>query len=230
VDASLIGSATLPDGRQVVTYNQMPLYYWYKDAKPGDTDGQGVGEVWYVISPAGEVIEDAAPSADATAETTEAVETPAGASESTPAGTGLAEATINVVDDPNLGPILVDGQGMTLYMFTKDEADQSNCDTECLERWPPLITQGEPVLGEGVDPALVGTTELADGSLILTYNHMPLYYWYEDAQPGDTDGQGVGDVWYVVAPDGTVIGLQPTAQPPLAATAKPEKPDSGSDY
>ena len=176
VDSALIGTTTLADGSLIVTYNQMPLYYWVKDSKPGDTTGQDVGHVWYVVSPEGEVVGK--------------------------------EPAISVVDDPKLGKILVGDNGMTLYMFTKDEANKSNCDLECLANWPPLLTQGKPNLGEGIDPALIGTAALADGSLIVTYNQMPLYYWAEDTQPGDTTGQDVGHVWYVVSVNGTPVMVQ----------------------
>jgi predicted lipoprotein with Yx(FWY)xxD motif len=229
VDPALVGSTELADGSSIVTYNEMPLYYWWRDEQPGDVDGQSVGDVWYVINPAGEMIQDALPEADATAETTQSPDVTEGAPEGTPAGSGLSEVTLTVANDPTLGPILVDQAGMTLYMFTKDEANQSNCDAECLERWPPLISQGSPTAAEGIDPDLIGTAEMADGRLIVTYNQMPLYYWFEDAQPGDTAGQGVGEVWYVVAPDGTPVGLQP-AQPTVAATPKPDKPDTDPDY
>lgn len=187
VDASLVGTADLPDGTKIVTYNNMPLYYWVKDTKPGDTTGQGVGSVWYVVSPKGEVV---------------GME----AAQATMPSPDAAEAEINVVDDPNLGQILVGSNGMTLYMFTKDEPNMSNCDAECLAKWPPLLTQGNPMLGPGVDESLVGTADLPDGTKIVTYNGMPLYYWVNDAKAGDTTGQGVGSVWYVVAPDGSIVG------------------------
>jgi hypothetical protein len=96
--------------------------------------------------------------------------------------------------------------GMTLYMFTKDTADTSNCNADCLKKWPALITQGKPMLGDGVDASLVGSATLADGSKIVTYNHMPLYYWYKDTKPGDTNGQAVSNVWYVIPPDGNPVG------------------------
>jgi predicted lipoprotein with Yx(FWY)xxD motif len=167
----------------------MPLYYWAKDTKAGDTTGQGVGSVWFVVSPDGKVVGNEAPA------------------ESGGAGSSSSsEASISVVDDPKLGKILVGANGMTLYMYTKDEPDMSNCTGDCLTKWPPLLTQGSPTLGDGVDASLVGSTALADGSKIVTYNHMPLYYWYKDTKAGDTTGQGVGSVWYVVAPDGTVVG------------------------
>ena len=123
-----------------------------------------------------------------------------------PTATAQPEAVVNLATDAKLGKILVDGKGMTLYMFTKDEADKSNCNGKCIENWPALLTQGHPTLGEGVDASLVGTATLADGSMIVTYNHMPLYYFVKDKASGDVAGQGNNNVWYVVAPDGKVVG------------------------
>ena len=163
----------LPDGSKIVTYNKMPLYYWVKDTKAGDTTGQGVGSVWYVVSPDGKVVD---------IDTSSAAPAPA-----------VAEPTISVATDAKLGKILVGDKGMTLYMFTKDGPNQSNCNADCLAKWPPLLTQGSPTLGEGVDASLVGTASLPDGSKIVTYNKMPLYYWVKDTKAGDTTGQGVGE-------------------------------------
>jgi predicted lipoprotein with Yx(FWY)xxD motif len=122
-------------------------------------------------------------------------------------GKPTGPATLAVAQDPTLGPILVDDRGMTLYMFTKDEPNKSNCAGGCLKAWPPFLTDGTPVAGEGVDATLIGTTAMADGSTIVTYNEMPLYYWASDAKAGDTTGQGVNNVWYVVAPDGKPVGM-----------------------
>jgi predicted lipoprotein with Yx(FWY)xxD motif len=85
-------------------------------------------------------------------------------------------AALSIATDPKLGQILVDGKGLTLYMFIKDEPDKSNCVGGCLVKWPPLLTQGSPLLGEGLDPALVGTATLAAGSKFVTYNKMPFYF------------------------------------------------------
>jgi len=189
VDSSKIGSATLADGTTIVTYNHMPLYTFIKDTKPGDTTGQGVGDVWFVISPQGSPV--------------------LAASEATPtvaAAASVTEPTIAVTIDPMLGEILVDGNGMTLYVFLNDSPDQSNCTGNCLVNWPPLLTLGSPILGTGADDSKVGTARLTDGTLIVTYNHRPLYYYAQDTQPGNTNGQGVGNVWYVVDHDGDVIG------------------------
>src|SRR4030066_2376475 len=95
-----------------------------------------------------------------------------GASNTQPAAS-TSQAVINVVSDPALGNILVDDKGMTLYMFTKDGPDQSNCDAKCLANWPPLVTSGTPKAGPGVDASLIGTATLSTGQKIVTYSHMP---------------------------------------------------------
>lgn len=104
-----------------------------------------------------------------------------------------------------LGPILADADGRTLYVFLNDEDNVSNCSGGCRDTWPPL--DGEDVeAGEGVDRALLGTTtSTPDGQPQVTYKSQPLYYFSRDSQPGDTNGQGVGGVWFVVSPDGEPI-------------------------
>ena len=142
------------------------------------------------------------------------------------------EPTISVVTDPKLGEILVGDNGMTLYIFTKDEPGKSNCNADCLVAWPPLLTQGSPSLGAGIDRALVGSAPLADGTLIVTYNQMPLYYYAKDVQPGDTTGQDVGQVWYVISPAGAVVMPQP-ANPPASSNENSNNnnnEDKGYDY
>ncbi len=106
---------------------------------------------------------------------------------------------IKVTTKEGLGTFLVDEKGMTLYLFTKDTPGVSNCSGSCLTAWPPLLTSGEPRAGDGVTGKL-GTITRDDGSLQVTYNDMPLYYYVTDVKPGDTTGQDVGGVWFVVAP------------------------------
>jgi predicted lipoprotein with Yx(FWY)xxD motif len=110
-----------------VTYNKVPLYYWAKDTKAGETTGQGVGSVWFVVAPDGKVIGNEAPASSSSSS---------------------SEAALSVVDDAKLGKILVGANGMTLYMFTKDEPDKSNCTGDCLTKWPPADASGP--LGDGV--------------------------------------------------------------------------------
>jgi len=114
-----------------------------------------------------------------------------------------AEATV-AVEDSDLGEIVVDAEGRTLYVFLVDEGTESTCYDDCEASWPPLTVEGDPVAGDGVDGTL-GTTEREDGSLQVTLDGHPLYYFASDETADDVNGQGVGDVWYVVAPDGAAI-------------------------
>jgi predicted lipoprotein with Yx(FWY)xxD motif len=113
----------------------------------------------------------------------------------------------------SLGEVLVDGEGMTLYMFDPDAQGESTCYDQCATAWPPLVGEDEPVLGEGLDEALVGSVERTDGTTQVTYNDWPLYYWQNDAAPGDVTGQAVNDVWWVVGADGEPIRTAPSATP-----------------
>ncbi|MPZ86892.1 MAG: hypothetical protein GEU81_02245 [Nitriliruptorales bacterium] len=108
------------------------------------------------------------------------------------------------VEDSTLGEILVDSQGNTAYLFTNDQQDgESACTDECAANWPAV--EGDLSADEGVDQELIGSIVRDDGTTQATYNDWPLYYFIGDEAPGDVNGQGVNDVWYVVAPDGTAI-------------------------
>jgi len=106
--------------------------------------------------------------------------------------------TVRVVRDPTLGNILVDARGMTLYRFTRDEPNMSNCYDACAQTWPPLLLPaGNPVAPPGLGGRL-GIAVRRDGTRQVTYNGMPLYFYARDTRPGETNGQGVGGVWFVV--------------------------------
>ena len=104
-----------------------------------------------------------------------------------------------------LGDVLVDAKGRTLYVFTKDKGDQSACSGQCASNWPALTVTGTATAGTGAQASLVATSTQANGSIQVTYGGMPLYYFAGDAKPGDTNGQGVGDVWFAVGGDGNLI-------------------------
>ena len=177
IDSALLGTVARDDGGEQVTYNGWPLYYFAADASPGDVNGQGVNDVWFVLDAAGNGI---------------------GLPEAAPAGSVVAVAA------SSLGDILVDGEGNTLYLFTPDAQGPSTCSDGCAAAWPPLVD--EVTAGDGVDGSLLGTTERADGSVQVTYNGWPLYYFTSDASPGDVNGQGANDVWFVVSPAGDAVG------------------------
>jgi predicted lipoprotein with Yx(FWY)xxD motif len=120
-------------------------------------------------------------------------------------GWGIKPAALQLATDTKLGKFLADADGRSLYIFTKDTKDTSNCYGKCETAWPPLLQSGKPTVGDGVDATLLGTTQRKDGSMQVTFAGMPLYYYAADQKAGDVTGQGVGTVWYVIGGDGKVI-------------------------
>ena len=117
---------------------------------------------------------------------------------------GSGNATVSVSSHDEYGKLLVGPDKMTLYLFTNDDKSMSTCYDSCAQTWPPLTVKGKPSAGDSVTASL-GTTKRKDGSMQVTAAGHPLYYYAPDKKPGDTKGQEVGDVWYVVAPDGSKI-------------------------
>jgi predicted lipoprotein with Yx(FWY)xxD motif len=113
-------------------------------------------------------------------------------------------ATVDVANNPQLGKILVDSKGLTLYTFQKDTGSQSMCAGSCASIWPPLTASGHPT-GSGVDAGMLGTIKRSDGSTQVTYGGHPLYTYTADSGPGQTAGNGLnefGAVWNAVLPSG----------------------------
>jgi predicted lipoprotein with Yx(FWY)xxD motif len=115
-------------------------------------------------------------------------------------------AAVVAAADSEVGSILVDGEGLTLYLFDQDEGGQSTCYDDCASTWPPLLTEDEPEAGGGADETLLGTTQRDDGATQVTYGGHPLYYFAGDQAPGDSNGQGLGNVWWIVSPAGEAVG------------------------
>jgi predicted lipoprotein with Yx(FWY)xxD motif len=130
----------------------------------------------------------------------------AAASPSTSATTGGGMATIDMTKNPQLGAILTDSKGNTVYVFAKDSKGMSNCNGACASVWPPVTTTGKPTAGNGVLASKLGTTKRSDGSTQITYGGRPLYTYTADTSPGDVTGNGVntyGGLWYAVQPNGS---------------------------
>jgi predicted lipoprotein with Yx(FWY)xxD motif len=110
-----------------------------------------------------------------------------------------------------LGTIVTDGRGFTLYMYVPDHQGPSVCTGLCAKQWPPLVLPSgvrRPLAGPGVNPALLGTTRRAGGSLQVTYNRWPLYLWQGDFAPGQATGQAEDmGLWYTLSVSGSVDRL-----------------------
>ncbi len=109
--------------------------------------------------------------------------------------------TIAAAESEEFGQILTGPNGMTLYTFANDTEGTSNCVDACAANWPPLTAAaGEELTAAGDVMGELGTIERADGSLQVTYNGAPLYYWINDVLPGDTTGHLFREVWFVAQP------------------------------
>jgi predicted lipoprotein with Yx(FWY)xxD motif len=148
----------------------------------------------------------------AATETQEDSATPTAAATDTPSVTETTEASIPVTGGTEVratlndtyGPILVDGDGNALYIFTRDtqNGDSSACtDEECITEWPPLTSEGEPTAGAGAIQNLLGTITREDGTQQVTYNGWPLYLF----GGGGTSGHGAEGVWFLVNPSGKAV-------------------------
>ncbi len=132
---------------------------------------------------------------------------PAGAQSSTP--TTAAKKVIKLgVGSTKLGDVIVDGSGMSLYMFAPDRYNVATCEGQCLTAWPPVMlpsgsTTSDVELSGGLRKSKLGVAMREDGSRQLTYNGWALYYWFRDGKAGDVNGQWVNGIWWVMSDEGT---------------------------
>lgn len=112
---------------------------------------------------------------------------------------GLSTASINGQR------VVVDADGRAVYFYTEDKAGEakSTCLGGCATLWPAVTSSQQPKV-EGIT-AEVGSITAADGGRQITLNGLPVYYYAKDTSPGQANGQGVAGVWYLVAPDGSMV-------------------------
>jgi len=121
------------------------------------------------------------------------------------ASTGGGDGIVSAAEVGDLGTILVDSQGRTLYDFHKDKGATSSCYGACAGAWPPLLTKGNPQAQGPADRSMLGTTKRKDGTLQVTYNGWPLYTYAGDQNPGEANGNDIdqfGAEWYALQPNG----------------------------
>ncbi|HZY67869.1 MAG TPA: hypothetical protein VFE52_04750 [Devosia sp.] len=122
-----------------------------------------------------------------------------------------ADAPISTATNAEEGEYLVDGSGLSLYLFKADTQGGNGrdavvtCFDDCLLSWPPLLVSEMPVGSGNVRSELLGTVTLPDGSIQATYNGWPLYYYIDDYAAGDINGHDIesfGEDWYLLSPAG----------------------------
>jgi len=123
-------------------------------------------------------------------------------SASTPSSAPPAQYTVKTASKADLGDYLVDARGMTLYYFTRDTAGVSNVTAQVIANWP-IFYAASIVVPSNLNAADFGTITGFNGQMQTTYKGWPLYYYIKDQAAGDTVGQGVGGVWFVVNPQTT---------------------------
>lgn len=107
---------------------------------------------------------------------------------------------VKIAEKEGIGKYLTDAEGKTLYWFKKDSMGMSACSGPCVDKWP-IYYRETVAAAEGLSAADFATITREDGKQQTTFRGYPLYYWAGDAAAGDTNGQGVKDVWFVIDPD-----------------------------
>ena len=136
----------------------------------------------------------------------------AGASTAPQAAAKAKSATVRVAKT-DLGKVLVNSKGRTLYLFQADQGTTSACSGACAANWPPLRASGTPKAGKGTQASLLATSPRPDGKAQVVYNGHPLYTFQGDKKTGATTGQGVnafGAQWFAVNGAGNQVTGQPS--------------------
>ncbi len=125
------------------------------------------------------------------------------------AGGSGSSGAVSVAAVGDVGRVLVDSEGFTLYYFEKDKGGKSACYGACASAWPPLTGGGAPHATNGVDSSMLGTGKRKDGTTQVTYAGWPLYTYVGDTEPGEANGTDVkafGASWYPLHPNGEEAG------------------------
>jgi len=148
------------------------------------------------------------------------------------AGAIAATAPSTVTTAPNgtlSATVLVNKGGFTLYHMTAEKPGKIACTGACATLWPPLLVPAgaKPLAGKGVNPHKLGTIRRPDGRLQLTYAGLPLYRYSLDRKAGQANGQGVGDIWFAIAPSGKLVKAVPQSSSDSSSASS--TPSTGTD-
>lgn len=140
-----------------------------------------------------------------------------------PSAGGDATGVVLKVSQSDLGMILTDADGRTLYAFTKDTPEKSACSGDCAATWPALtVASGQQAsAGDGATGESIHNITRDDGATQVSYGGHPLYYYAADTAAGDTNGQGAGGIWFALTGDGELVAAaaSPSASASSSASA-----------
>jgi predicted lipoprotein with Yx(FWY)xxD motif len=150
----------------------------------------------------------ASPSADDTPASSSPTETRTdlpSADPSTSRSARPTEAGTEVIAaDSDFGRVLFDSSGQAVYLFDVESTTEPRCYGDCADAWPPVLTDGAPVAGEGLTQSLLGTVRRTDGTTQVTYGGHPLYFYAHEGRH-EVKCHDIflnGGTWYAVAPSG----------------------------
>ncbi len=197
VDPALVSTVDRPDGSKQLKVGAWPLYYYAGDGAQGETNGQGVGGVWFVVKADGTLIKgDGAAPAESPAPAADP--TPPPAPQAAPEPAAPAGPVVDLAPVGNLGEVMVGANGHTLYAFTDDPEKQSSCFDACAKAWPPLTVPDDFTISPELQASGASTIDRPDGTKQLVMGKWALYYYAGDGAPGEANGQGVGGKWFAV--------------------------------
>jgi predicted lipoprotein with Yx(FWY)xxD motif len=197
VDPSLVTTVDRPDGSKQLKIGKWPLYFYAGDGGPGDSNGQGVGGIWFVEGADGKLVRGDAPAAQAPAAQA-AAPAPAPAPAAAPAAADPAAPVVSLAQVGNLGEVMVGANGHTLYAFTDDPEKQTTCFDACAKAWPPLTVQDGFTISDELQASGASVIDRPDGTKQLAMGKWALYYYAGDGAPGDANGQGVNGKWFAI--------------------------------
>jgi len=179
-----LGTIVRSNGTHQLTMDGRPLYTFAGDRSRGDLRGNGIGNVWWAMTPSG-LSATSFPNPTSTY--------------------GAPVSTTLTVAPSKFGPVVANDRGQALYVYTDDMATTSACTAVwCLVDWPPLEVSGVPTTAPGIS-APTGVITGAGGVRQVTLAGHPLYTFAGDLRRGDTRGQAIGDDWFLISPSGSVL-------------------------
>ena len=133
------------------------------------------------------------------------------------AQTSSSQYSVNIATKTGIGSYLTNATGFTLYTFSRDTQNSgtSACTGGCTAKWPAFYV-ATMTLPSGLSATSFTVITHPDGTKQLAYDGWPLYYFSNDMKPGDTNGQGVGNVWYactIPTPFSAITSSATTTQP-----------------